>query len=104
LLRLCVDQQVQQSTHNPNQQSPTEKIIKILQTLKGMTSADPRDISKAEYFCTLSDGSVILIFKNNFNVHHVFVASKKGSVIFSGFVGWVHTNGLYESLKAIQNF
>jgi hypothetical protein len=104
LLRLCVDQQVQQSTHNPNQQSPTEKIIKILQTLKGMTSADPHDISKAEYFCTLSDGSVILIFKNNFNVHHVFVASKKGSVIFSGFVGWIHTNGLYESLKSIQNF
>jgi len=67
-----------------------------------MTHADPRDISKAKYFDNLSDGSIILTWTNTFNVLHVFVASKKRDVLFSGFVGWIHTNGLYDSLKKIQ--
>jgi len=102
LLRLCVDQQVQQSTHNPNQQSPTEKVVKILRTVEGMTHADPRDISKAEYFDNLSDGSIILTWTNTFNVLYIFVASPKRDVLFSGFVGWVHTDRLHDSLKVIQ--
>ena len=86
----------------PSTSSPTEKAIQILQKTPGMTDAAPRDFHKGRYKCHLSDGSIITHWVNNFNVHHVFIASKTGKMIYGGFVGWVHTDGLLESLAEIE--
>lgn len=102
LLALCTTQKVQQAVYNPNNQTATDKAIQILKKTEGMTNADPHDFNKAKYFCHLSDMTVVMIWKNNFNVHHVFLASTEGELLFGCFVGWIHTDGLYQSLEEIQ--
>ncbi len=78
------------------------EIIQLLQDVSGMTYAHPRDFPKARVFITCKSGLDIRIWKNSLGVDHVFVADKHGQMIFSGFVGWIHSNDLFARLSEIQ--
>jgi hypothetical protein len=81
---------------------PTEDAIAILNGVSGMTQAHGRDFPNSRPLFTLKDGTVLRTWKNPVRLDHVFLANDKGEMIFGGFVGWIHSSGLQESIKRIR--
>ncbi|MFM7904537.1 MAG: hypothetical protein ACKPA9_05020 [Microcystis sp.] len=79
-----------------------EQVVDFLNQVPGMTEAHSRDFKQATPRFTLRDGSVLKIYKNPVGVHHVFIADREGKMIFGGFVGWIHTDGLNHAIAAIK--
>ncbi|WP_432810021.1 alpha/beta hydrolase [Pantanalinema sp. GBBB05] len=79
------------------------KIIQRLQSVPGMTDAHYRDFPHAKVYLTFDNGMTIRTWTNPMGVDHVFVACPQGSCLYSGFVGWLHTNDLRQSLQEMQS-
>lgn len=80
-----------------------EKVIEILLEVPGMTQAHGRDFKSATPLFILRDGSVIKSYKNPLNVEHIFIADKSGKMVFGGYVGWIHSQGLENAVTQIRN-
>jgi hypothetical protein len=80
----------------------SKEIIQLLKQVPGMTSAHHRDFQRSELFITCHSGVSVRTWRNPVNVLHVFVADKFGELIFGGFVGWIHTDGLLACLREIR--
>ena len=53
----------------------------------------------------LADGSGKLFhIVNAARVHHVYLFDEMNLCCFAGYVGWIHTNGLKETIKLIRNY
>lgn len=74
----------------------------MLKKVPGMTSAHPRDFPRSELFITCQSEVSVRTWRNPVNVLHVFVTDKFGELIFGGFVGWIHTEGLLACLRDIR--
>jgi hypothetical protein len=81
----------------------SEDIIQLLKVVPGMTSAHHRDFPRSELFIAFQSGMTIRTWRNPVNVLHVFVADEYGELIFGGFVGWIHTDGLLACLREIRS-
>lgn len=79
-----------------------EQVVDFLNEVDGMTQAHSRDFKKATPRFTLRDGSVLKTWKNPVGVNHVFIADTQGNMVFGGFVGWVHADGLNEAIATIR--
>ena len=79
----------------------SEEIIQLLKEVPGMTSAHHRDFPRSHLFITCQSGVSVRTWRNPVNVLHVFVDDKSGNIIFGGFVGWIHTDGLLACLREI---
>lgn len=79
-----------------------DPILHQLRSVPGMTDSHPRDFKYSNDLIALKDGRMIRIWKNSFNIHHVFVASPDGYCLYSGFVGWMHTPDLWHVLDHIN--
>lgn len=82
--------------------SVAEQVVDFLNQVSGMTQAHSRDFKQATPRFTLRDGSVLKIYKNPVGVNHVFIADADGNMVFGGFVGWIHTDGLNEAIAIIR--
>ena len=82
--------------------SVAERVVYHLNKVPGMTHAHSRDFKNATPYFTMSDGSVIKIFINPVGVKHVFVADSDGNMTFGGFVMWMHTDRLNDTLALIE--
>lgn len=80
----------------------SESAINILKKVPGITKAHRRDFNKATPIFTLKDGTVVKIYKNPVGVDHIFLESKQGKMIFGGFVGWIHSQGLKKAINQIK--
>ncbi len=80
----------------------SEQVVEFLNRVSGMTQAHSRDFKRATPIFTLQDGSVVKAWKNPAGVDHVFIANKKGEMVFGGFFGWIHAEGLDQALKQIR--
>jgi hypothetical protein len=85
-----------------NISSVTEEIIEILSEVDGMTQANSRDFKRATPLFTLRDGSVLKTWKNPVGVNHVFIGNSNGEMMFGGYVGWIHADGLTEAINRIK--
>jgi hypothetical protein len=79
-----------------------EQVVDLLNEVEGMTQAHSRDFKNATPRFTLRDGSVLKVFKNPVGVNHVFIADDQGNMIFGGFVGWIHADGLNQAIARIR--
>ena len=77
-------------------------MIERLQLIPGMTDAHSRDFEKAKAYLNFERGISIKLWKNPLNVLHVFVSSEQEQCLYAGFVGWIHSDGLYQGLEAIH--
>jgi hypothetical protein len=77
-------------------------VIEQLREIPGMTDAHPRDIKWSEPFVTLPDGATVRIWQHPLGIDHVFVVSEQGDCLYSGFVGWLHREDLWESLHILK--
>jgi pimeloyl-ACP methyl ester carboxylesterase len=78
------------------------KIIHALQAVPGMTDSHPRDFAKSKLWMVCSDGTTVSTYKNPLQVNHVYVADREGKCIYSGYVGWVDSDHLWQALGDLQ--
>lgn len=78
------------------------EVVEILNNVPGINPAHSRDFWRATPLFTLQDGSVLKTYKNPLGVDHVFIADNYNSMVFGGFVGWIHSKGLQEAIEIIK--
>jgi serine/threonine protein kinase len=79
------------------------KIINRLQTIPGMTLADPKDFPYSTPYILLENNIKINVWKNLAGVDHVFVTDPLGICRFAGYVGWIHSKKFYQILQKIRD-
>ncbi|MEM8778691.1 MAG: alpha/beta hydrolase [Cyanobacteria bacterium P01_G01_bin.49] len=77
-------------------------LIERLQLVPGMTDAHLRDFERSKPYLNFERGISIRLWKNPLNVLHIFVANEQEECLYSGFVGWIHSDALYQALEAIH--
>jgi pimeloyl-ACP methyl ester carboxylesterase len=77
-------------------------LVDQLRQIPGMTDAHRRDFSRATPWHTFADGTRISLWRSPFGIHHVFLSSPEGDCLYSGYVGWLHTEEMWQGLKAMR--
>ncbi|MBD2098578.1 hypothetical protein H6F90_26255 [Trichocoleus sp. FACHB-591] len=80
----------------------TQQAIAILNTVVGITPAHHRDFSSATSIARLRDGATVRTWKNLVGVDHVFLANYNDQMVYGGFVGWIHSEGLHQAIAQIK--
>ena len=80
---------------------PGMETISQLRSVPGMTDAHPKDFERSQPIATLKDGTVLRAWDNSFRVRHVFLENDRGECEFSGYVGWVHRDGLDRAIESV---
>ena len=75
-----------------------DRIIRQLQSIPGITDAHYRGFDGSEHWAQLDEGLSLRTWQNRLGIHHVFLSNQSGDCLFAGFVGWPHTEALYETL------
>ncbi len=78
------------------------RILNKLQAVPGMTNADRGDCGKSTLYLLLKNGVEIRTWKNLVGFDHVFVTNSAGVCLFGGYVGWIHSQGLHQTLQEIR--
>lgn len=85
--------------------SLVSKLIEHFRSVPGITDASERDFPSAKTIFSFVDGASIRTWTNLVGVNHIFIANKRGKCEYAGFVGWIHSTGLQQSIDiAIQSF
>lgn len=79
-----------------------KEVIVILENVPGMTRAHHRDFISSHPIMRLRDGTVVRTWKNPVGVDHVFLGDRNDRMIYGGFVGWIHSEGLQQALTRIR--
>jgi pimeloyl-ACP methyl ester carboxylesterase len=77
-------------------------LVDSLRQIPGMTDAHQRDFARATPWHTFADGTSIRLWRSPMGIHHVFLASPQGDCLYSGYVGWLHTNDLRHGLETLR--
>ncbi|MBD2665278.1 heat shock protein DnaJ domain protein [Richelia sinica FACHB-800] len=86
-------------THTVN---VTKEVMAILENVPGMTPAHHRDFKSSRPIMTLRDRTVVRTWKNPAGVDHVFLGDCHDKMIYGGFVGWIHSKSLQQTLTRIK--
>ena len=78
------------------------EVITILNGVPGMTPAHHRDFKSSNPIMRLRDGTAVRTWKNPVGVDHVFLADQDDRMIYGGYVGWIHSEGLKEAIARIR--
>lgn len=87
---------------NQNTTDETKEVIAILDRVPGITRAHHRDFKSSNPIIRLRDGSTVRTWKNPLGVDHVFIADRNENMIYGGFVGWIHSEGLNQAINRIR--
>ncbi|OUL28354.1 hypothetical protein BV372_25140 [Nostoc sp. T09] len=85
-----------------NTTDDVKEAIAILENVPGITRAHHRDFKSSNPIMRLRDGSVVRTWKNQLDVDHVFISDRNDRMIYGGFVGWIHSEGLNQALIRIR--
>ncbi|BAY12236.1 hypothetical protein [Calothrix sp. NIES-2098] len=85
-----------------NTTDDAKEAIAILENVPGMTRAHHRDFKSSNPIMRLRDGSAVRTWKNPLGVDHVFISDRHDRMIYGGFVGWIHSEGLNQALNRIR--
>lgn len=79
----------------------TSEAMAILERVPGMTPAHHRDFKSSNPIIRLRDGTAVRTWKNQLGVDHVFLADRNDRMVYGGFVGWIHSDGLNQAISQI---
>jgi hypothetical protein len=85
----------------PPEATLTNQLIQRLRTVRGMTDTDYRDFARSRIVVHFSDVT-LHTWNNPFGVNHVYLGQQQ-QCLYAGYVGLIHTKGLRQAIKAIQN-
>jgi hypothetical protein len=80
----------------------TREALAILEAVPGITPAHHRDFNSSNPMMRLRDGTAIRAWKNPLGVDHIFLAAPDGRMIYGGYVGWIHSEGLNQALSQMR--
>ncbi|MEM6451522.1 MAG: alpha/beta hydrolase [Cyanobacteria bacterium P01_D01_bin.105] len=80
-----------------------DRLIRQLQAIPGMTDARYHGFSQSDVWTRLPDNLALRTWRSPLGIHHVFVSNYAGDCLFAGFVGWPHTQKLYNTLQQIRD-
>jgi hypothetical protein len=80
----------------------TENLIKKLRSIPGMTDGNCQGHSQGKNYVTFSNNLTIRIGKNPLAVDHVFLVNEQDQCLYGGFVGWKHSQDLWQALREIK--
>ncbi|MGC1309685.1 MAG: lysophospholipase [Phormidesmis sp.] len=83
-------------------ESQCDRVIRQLQAIPGMTDAHYRGFDKSELWSLIPHGLALRTWRSRLGIHHVFLSNMMGDCLFAGFVGWPHTQDLYNALCEIR--
>lgn len=86
---------------NDISQVSTQVVERLLNT-PGMTQCRGSNFKKATPKFKLKDGTIIRTYKNSVGVDHIFLANSSGTMIFGGYVGWIHSENLEATIAEIK--
>jgi len=101
-LEVCKISDVDLSALTTGSLEITSIVIEILYNVPGMTKVRGSHFGVAKPIFTLRDGTVVKTYTNLFGVDHIFLAHKDKIMIFGGFVGWIHSDGLNKAISRIR--
>lgn len=78
------------------------RLIKHFKNVPGMTPAHKRDYSRSVIIYKFSDGLTLRTWDNMVGVDHIFIGDHNSECIYSGFVGWIHSDGLKEAIETAK--
>lgn len=81
----------------------SDLLVQRLQSVEGIIDTHHRDFTKAEVCLTLENGTSISTWKNPLGIDYVFVKCPNGKCLYSGFVGWLHAENLWQTLRQIES-
>ncbi|MCL1472425.1 hypothetical protein [Argonema antarcticum] len=87
---------------NSNTTDDTREVIAILEKVPGMTRAHHRDFKHSNPTLRLRDGTSVRTWKNPVGVDHVFLGDRNDRIVYGGFVGWIHSDGLKSAIDRIR--
>lgn len=100
---------IRQFWHNANHlcipepvESYCDQLIRQLHTIPGMTDAHYRGFEKSQVCALLPEGLALRTWRSRLNIHHVFLSNPMGDCLFAGFVGWPHTEDLYDGISKLR--
>jgi len=79
-----------------------DSLIRELQSIPGMTDARYHGFSESTVWAMMRDHLVLRTWRNRLGIHHVFLSNYAGDCLFAGFVGWPHTQDLYNALHRLR--
>ncbi|MBN3869523.1 hypothetical protein [Nostoc sp. JL33] len=87
---------------NSSTTDDAREVIAILENVAGITPAHHRDFKSSNPIIRLRDGTVVRTWKNSVGVDHVFLGDRSDKMIYGGFVGWIHSEGLNQAIVRIR--
>ena len=75
----------------------------ILEAVPGMAPAYHRDFNSSNPIMRLRDGTAVRAWKNPLGVDRIFLADPDGKMIYGGFVGWIHSEGLNRAISQMRS-
>ncbi len=99
-----VVEQIQQFWGGDRLSAPllSHPLVDQLRQIPGMTDAHLRNFARATLWHTFADGTSIRLWRSPVGIQHVFLASAEDNCLYSGYVGWLHTGDLWQSLEALR--
>lgn len=78
-----------------------EQLVDAILAVRGMTDAHHPPL-RFEGMLRTHTGTTISTGRNLAGVQHVYVSQASGTVLYGGYVGWMHEAGLQRTLKQLQ--
>lgn len=89
------------SVANDISEVSTQVVDRLVNT-PGMTEVEGTHFKRATPKFKLKNGIIIKTFRNRLGVDHVFLSDANGSMIFGGYVGWIHSDDLKVAIAEIK--
>jgi hypothetical protein len=80
-------------------ESIIQNLISSLKSVPGMTEASHQDFESLSLYLCYPGRLMLYTWKNVAGVDHIFLVNNDGQYLFAGYVGWVHSDGLKQTLK-----
>lgn len=79
-----------------------EGIIDLIRSTKGMTDGHFKNFDRSRIYIFFENGLTIRAWTNYLQVKHIFLVDRDSKCIYSGYVGWLHSQELSQTLENIQ--
>ena len=86
-----------------SEDSLSDRLVRILRAVPGMTDADRRDFERSQIISHLSNGLTLRTWQNIWGVKHIYLAQGQ-ECLYSGYVGLIHLPGLSRAIDRLQKY
>jgi hypothetical protein len=85
-----------------SEETLTEKIIRKLRSIPGITDGHRRGYTDGKTYLTFPNNLRLRTWKNSIGIDHIFLVNDQEECLYSGFVGWIHSQDLWQNLEQIN--